>query len=374
MKKGILTGIVFIGTLFLGSIGTNLQAFEVLTKEDFVTRAIVNHQLIRMAENAIILFDSSDSMARTYPGSEMSRYDVAKKVLRERNAYMPDLGFNMGLYTYAPWKAYYPVQPYNRDGFASAINSLPEKPSGPTMLQSGLKRLEPILERLSGNTVVFIITDGTYTDVGGVRPGEPQGERQPGVRPSVIAQRLAKKFNVCFYIISTADNKASQKVLETAASFNFCSRVIPFSMYVERPEFNSGALFQVLSTVELQTVTETKIAGVSVNDVLFDLDRFEIGPESHDRLEKLGRFINAHPGSYLVLAGYTCDLGSYEYNLGLSKKRVQQVADYLAENYNIDSARFVTLWFGEFNPAADNKTEEGRRLNRRVEIAVGGME
>jgi outer membrane protein OmpA-like peptidoglycan-associated protein len=40
--------------------------------------------------------------------------------------------------------------------------------------------------------------------------------------------------------------------------------------------------------------------------------------------------------------------------------------------YNIGSTRIVTNWYGKLNPVADNDTEEGRALNRRVEITVGG--
>jgi OOP family OmpA-OmpF porin len=40
--------------------------------------------------------------------------------------------------------------------------------------------------------------------------------------------------------------------------------------------------------------------------------------------------------------------------------------------YKIDSTRVVTAWYGKLNPVANNQTEEGRALNRRIEIAVGG--
>jgi outer membrane protein OmpA-like peptidoglycan-associated protein len=56
----------------------------------------------------------------------------------------------------------------------------------------------------------------------------------------------------------------------------------------------------------------------------------------------------------------------------LSKARVKQVANYLNNEFNISSARIVTLWYGELNPIGDNNTELGRQQNRRVEIAVGG--
>ena len=108
-------------------------------------------------------------------------------------------------------------------------------------------------------------------------------------------------------------------------------------------------------------------------DMFSEKFEFELDPQNRQNLDKLGKFMQANPSSYAVLAGFTCDLGSREYNLGLSKFRVRQVSQYLENHYNIDSDRLVTLWYGKMNPIADNTTEEGRRLNRRVEIAVGGL-
>ena len=65
-----------------------------------------------------------------------------KSELKSRNSYFPDLGHNMGIYTYTGWKENYPVQPYNREKVAAALDTLPDKGSGPTPLKSGLQKLE----------------------------------------------------------------------------------------------------------------------------------------------------------------------------------------------------------------------------------------
>ncbi len=75
--------------------------------------------------------------------------------------------------------------------------------------------------------------------------------------------------------------------------------------------------------------------------------------------------------TYVVMHGYADNRGSREYNLKLSRRRVQSVADYLASNFNIGEDRMVVMWYGALNPVATNDTEEGRRLNRHVEIGVG---
>jgi OOP family OmpA-OmpF porin len=49
------------------------------------------------------------------------------------------------------------------------------------------------------------------------------------------------------------------------------------------------------------------------------------------------------------------------------------VANYLQNQHNIAADRLVVWWYGQANPIASNDNEKGRALNRRVEIAIGGM-
>ena len=67
------------------------------------------------------------------------------------------------------------------------------------------------------------------------------------------------------------------------------------------------------------------------------------------------------------------DIGSEDYNLDLSYKRVESIASYLVENFNVNRSQLVTFWFGKLNPVADNSSSEGRMQNRRVEILIGGI-
>jgi OOP family OmpA-OmpF porin len=69
----------------------------------------------------------------------------------------------------------------------------------------------------------------------------------------------------------------------------------------------------------------------------------------------------------LKIEGYTDSIGSESYNLELSRKRAQAVADYLISQ-GIDNGRLQVIPMGESNPIASNKTAEGRAMNRRVEM------
>jgi outer membrane protein OmpA-like peptidoglycan-associated protein len=67
------------------------------------------------------------------------------------------------------------------------------------------------------------------------------------------------------------------------------------------------------------------------------------------------------------LDGHTDNNGSEEYNMTLSKNRVQAVKDLLVSN-GVDASRIDLYYFGESKPIADNSTEEGQSTNRRVEM------
>ncbi len=81
------------------------------------------------------------------------------------------------------------------------------------------------------------------------------------------------------------------------------------------------------------------------------------------------QFLNQHPDLDIEIQGHTDNIGSDSYNEDLSRRRAETVKHYL-ESKGIDSSRLSVKGFGESVPIADNKTAEGRALNRRIEFKV----
>lgn len=102
--------------------------------------------------------------------------------------------------------------------------------------------------------------------------------------------------------------------------------------------------------------------------MLFDFDKADIKPEYHSRLDEAKKVFDAHPSMTVEIVGYTCDMGSPEYNMGLSKRRAASVRDYLINQVGVDSSRVKTDGRGESNPAYPNDSDANRQKNRRVEF------
>jgi outer membrane protein OmpA-like peptidoglycan-associated protein len=123
---------------------------------------------------------------------------------------------------------------------------------------------------------------------------------------------------------------------------------------------------QMISVESLQK-TETAI---KLNNIYFDFDKYDLKPESNSELDRVFRFLNSNPGIKVEISAHTDSKGSDEYNLDLSQKRAQSVVDYLVVK-GIIVERLAARGYGESVPVADNETEEGRALNRRVEMRIG---
>ena len=121
------------------------------------------------------------------------------------------------------------------------------------------KMVEPVLEKLSGKTALFIFSDGTYTKFEGMK------------KPEDYTRELAQKYNVCFYMISSATTWRAGKQLEDMAKANACSRVVPIEAFVNNSEYLTGPLFVVKSSAVVETTTETRIVGLKAQNVQFDL-------------------------------------------------------------------------------------------------------
>ena len=83
----------------------------------------------------------------------------------------------------------------------------------------------------------------------------------------------------------------------------------------------------------------------------------------------LARWMTDNPGVNIRIVGHTDNVGSVPFNMALSQDRAAAVEGFLMER-SVDGGRIETRGDGPSNPVADNETEEGRALNRRVEVVI----
>ena len=103
--------------------------------------------------------------------------------------------------------------------------------------------------------------------------------------------------------------------------------------------------------------------------VTFAVDSTTISPAFQATLDQIAQSLKDYPDSLVDVYGHTDSTGSDAYNQDLSERRARSVANYLAMR-GVSSARIRSQGFGEQYPVASNDTEEGRALNRRVEIKI----
>ncbi|QAY64904.1 OmpA family protein [Xylanimonas allomyrinae] len=104
-------------------------------------------------------------------------------------------------------------------------------------------------------------------------------------------------------------------------------------------------------------------------DVLFGSNEDTLRPEAATALQAILDQAAAGPSTRFRVEGHTDDVDTPEYNLDLSQRRAQAVADWLA-GQGVDPSRITVTGYGLTHPRADNTTAEGRALNRRVVITV----
>ncbi len=103
--------------------------------------------------------------------------------------------------------------------------------------------------------------------------------------------------------------------------------------------------------------------------ITFAYDSAEVQPQFQPTLNEVASTLSQFPKTYIDIYGHTDADGSETYNQGLSERRAQSVASYLAA-HGVQSARMATKGYGEMQPIASNETPEGKAANRRVEIKI----
>ena len=103
--------------------------------------------------------------------------------------------------------------------------------------------------------------------------------------------------------------------------------------------------------------------------VTFAVGSSAITPTFRSTLDNIAASMQQYPNSLIDVYGHTDSTGSDSFNMALSQRRAQAVADYLSSR-GVSAARIRSQGFGETQPIADNGTDLGRAKNRRVEIKI----
>lgn len=135
---------------------------------------------------------------------------------------------------------------------------------------------------------------------------------------------------------------------------------------IESGEMKSG-LVSISTDSLLNDLDRTGKAVLS--GIYFDTNKATIKSDSTPALQVIADYLKASKGSFFVV-GHTDTQGAYDHNVALSRSRAMAVTQELQQKYGIAPDRLTAVGVGPVSPAAANQNEEGRSLNRRVELVL----
>lgn len=109
---------------------------------------------------------------------------------------------------------------------------------------------------------------------------------------------------------------------------------------------------------------------VVLRGIQFQFDSATLTPGSDEIVAELAQVMQDNPQMRLAVVGNTDSTGDYKYNIALSQRRAEAITTALTRQYGIAEDRLAAVGVGPLNPVASNATEEGRALNRRVELVL----
>jgi outer membrane protein OmpA-like peptidoglycan-associated protein len=107
---------------------------------------------------------------------------------------------------------------------------------------------------------------------------------------------------------------------------------------------------------------------VVVTGILFDTGKADVKPESAPALKEVAKLLKQNPRLKVYVVGHTDNVGALAANIDLSKRRAASIVQSLTTQYGIPAAQLQSFGAGPYAPVASNSSEDGRTLNRRVEL------
>jgi outer membrane protein OmpA-like peptidoglycan-associated protein len=197
-----------------------------------------------------------------------------------------------------------------------------------------------------------------------------------------LANQTVKLLDVSGNVVAeTVSDEQGKFTFPMAASSNYTIYASKDGYLTERKEFSTvgkspsqDQLTEKETTIDLDfslTLEKLKIDKVFViENIYYDLDKFDIRPDAAIELDKIVTILNDNPKISIELSAHTDSRGNDDYNLSLSQKRADAAKQYMVSK-GISASRITAKGYGETKPIIENaNTEEEHEKNRRTEFKI----
>lgn len=353
------------------------ESYGVSMDAEDLAEAMAERELVEQVDNFMVILDVSGSNYmpdRHYmDGVQQTKLKRLLSIIRRFNQKTPERPLTGGLRTYGPWagaftqKSYllYPVSEYDRADYDETLNAI-RWSGGRTRLTYVMDQITEDMRPMDGLMSVVIISDG----------------RVRGDGPVAAATRMKNVYGdrLCIYVVLIGDPPADghdpeslfeeRETLERIVQEAGCGFMVTADS-LESDQAMADFADEVFNRRKRPLVARkepaTEIIDFSKYIVRFDLDKYNIKPEYFDDLEELASILRRYPDLRVEVQGHTCIIASEQYNKVLSHNRAISVSDFLLLK-GVSPNQLAVKGFSYHRPAASNKTQEGRMLNRRVEF------
>ncbi|KXS56193.1 MAG: hypothetical protein AMR96_04025 [Candidatus Adiutrix intracellularis] len=337
------------------------------------------------------LVDLSSSMRRMSACQGRIREEAIAHLIRKMNHRIPNLPYNAAMRSFGYKHALtrtdftalsYGLTTYNRDDFEAAVSRLTAADSV-SPFADAIGEADNELQNLGSPKAVLMFSDFEIS-IGSGNPVRKAEDLRRRYDPSLTiytfyvtrqleAERLAKS------IAQAGNGKAWEicSLLNNETEFeDMMMTIFGPADTAPCPDSDGDGVCDandICNNTPRGAPVDERGCWIATYAQFFDFDKDIVKSEFKSRLQHAADLIKNNPSlPRIIIAGHTDNIGRFEYNQELGRRRAQAVLNLLLK-YGVSPDRLSLVSFGDQKPVAPNNTEENRARNRRVEFHVGDV-